>query len=99
MSLDRKFGLKLYKILIDNHYKTIFGSVRMACSSCTVWLFYAGQVQDYHGLFQFCKKTKKEKARDAWATKVRPKLNLMKADIGDVSELAQQRRAMMMMEF
>ena len=62
-------------------------------------LLYTGQVQDYHDIFQFCKKTKKEKARDAWATKVRPKLNLVKADIGDVSELAQQRRAMMMMEF
>ena len=42
---------------------------------------------------------KKEKARADWATKVKPKLKLVSKDVGDVSELAQQRRAMMMMEF
>ena len=42
---------------------------------------------------------KKKKARDDWATKVKPKLRLFSKDIGDVSELAQQRRAMMVMEF
>ena len=38
LDLDRKFWLKFKKkFLIDSHYKTIFRSVRMACSSYTVY--------------------------------------------------------------
>ena len=36
-ALDRKFWLNFIKnFLTDSHYKTIFGSVRMACSSYTM---------------------------------------------------------------
>ena len=47
--LDRKFWLnfKIRKLLIDNHYKTIFGSVRMVCSSYTVKTGHAWQFIEF----------------------------------------------------
>ena len=45
--LDRKFLLKLKRILIDNHYKTIYGLVGPECSSCRVLFNIARNYAQY----------------------------------------------------